>query len=403
VPSSLYRNDEGRHEFVLGASPESNAVVETRSTVWIGQDHDSNNATVGIVIVDSTFIAHRPVNRHPDTCYRTPDSGSHITSLLPRPTGPWFKDLVEVTSRYPWFASTHATDARNQSAVVCLTIYTVCAGWLSVCQLAEVNLASIEYALRYPSASAPLAPQIDRSLSRAKEWRGYIRSSCEMVRETLAQSLPAAASFTAGTTNTPTTNSALDSIMPDFKRIMPRLEKLETRVERLIDRCTSEMQLSAARESLAESHNLAQLTWLSTIFVPLTFVASLFSMNENIGSLKDTLVTYFASAVPFAIVTLLVARWGVDLARFVRMVLHMVWRRDSRGLKIVFAALYGSCRDGIKSRRITIAWHSFHLCHHGDCRYESYFLTPFATSLYRAKMRFSFKGISMYRCSLVSR
>jgi Mg2+ and Co2+ transporter CorA len=139
-----------------------------------------------------------------------------------------------------------------------------------------------------------------------------------MVRETLAQSLPAAASFTAGTTNTPTTNSALDSIMPDFKRIMPRLEKLETRVERLIDRCTSEMQLSAARESLAESHNLAQLTWLSTIFVPLTFVASLFSTNENIGSLKDTLVIYFASAAPFAIVTLLVARWGVDLARFVR-------------------------------------------------------------------------------------
>jgi hypothetical protein len=56
-------------------------------------------------------------------------------------------------------------------------------------------------------------------------------------------------------------------------------------------------------------------------------MAGLFSINENIGSLKDTLVTYFASAIPVAIVALLVARWGAYLAAVVRVVLGMVWRR----------------------------------------------------------------------------
>jgi hypothetical protein len=38
------------------------------------------------------------------------------------------------------------------------------------------------------------------------------------------------------------------------------LDEIQKRVDRLIDRGRAEMQLTAARESLTESHNLARLT-----------------------------------------------------------------------------------------------------------------------------------------------
>jgi Mg2+ and Co2+ transporter CorA len=58
-------------------------------------------------------------------------------------------------------------------------------------------------------------------------------------------------------------------------------------MNRLSDQGIGEMQLTAAREGAMESHTLARLTWLATIFIPLIFVSGLFSMNENIRSLNS--------------------------------------------------------------------------------------------------------------------
>jgi Mg2+ and Co2+ transporter CorA len=143
-----------------------------------------------------------------------------------------------------------------------------------------------------------------------------------MVKETLDQSLPTAVRLTAEISISSHTDPTLDDIIPDFEHVLRNLEGLETRVDRLIDRCTGEMQLAAARQSLAESHNLARLTWLATIFVPPTFVTGLFSMNENIGSLVETFRTYFAAAVPVAIIALIISRWGADILRFLLLLLR---------------------------------------------------------------------------------
>jgi Mg2+ and Co2+ transporter CorA len=229
--------------------------------------------------------------------------------------------------QYPWFASTHNVGAIDRTVVVYTATYVVCAEWLLVCRYVENCVGDTEDLLTDFKDPASRETQIDRCLSRAQRWRIHVREFRETVQETLDQSFPVAARLTLGTTNPPQTILVLENIIPDFKRVSKILEGLETRVDRLIDRCTGEMQLAAARGSLAESHNLARLIWLGTIFVPLEFMAGLFSINENIGSLKDTLVTYFASAIPVAIVALLVARWGAYLAAVVRVVLGMVWRR----------------------------------------------------------------------------
>jgi hypothetical protein len=292
-------------------------VNDTNTTLWIGQDRLSNDTTIGIVLLDRCTTRDRSAH-DPDSCVPTPDLNNAFSSSLPPPTKSWFDHIVELTSRYPWFAPTRHTGAVEQLAIVCPAIYAACAEWLSACQLVESGLGDIEAGLRGTRGSARSATSIDDCLSNAEFFQNKIRSYLKMVGETLDQSLPAAARLTAGTRKTAQKDSTLENIIPDFKRVLQHLQELETRVDRLVDRCTGEMQLAAARESLAESHNLARLTWLATIFVPLTFVTGLFSMNADIGSLKDSFKIYFSAAVPVAIVALVTARWSAQILRRLR-------------------------------------------------------------------------------------
>jgi hypothetical protein len=297
--------------------PYATSIRETLTTVWIGQDHRFPGTTIGIVLLDYVITVGDAVSEDPDSCVPTPDLKTALSQALPASTESSFENIVEMTSRYPWFTSArYDKGAVDNSIIVCPAIYAVCAEWLVVCRDFERHMEDIEFDLRHAANFAMREKQINGCLSEAEEWRTHIRSWLKMVKETLDRSLPVAARFTAGTMNTPQKDSTLDNIIPDFKRVLQNLQELETRVDRLIDRCTGEMQLAAARESLAESHNLARLTWLATIFVPLTFVTGLFSMNADIGFLENSFRTYFAAAVPVAIVTLITARWGAQIFRF---------------------------------------------------------------------------------------
>jgi hypothetical protein len=294
-------------------------ITDTRTTIWIGNDLACANITIGIVLVDPTIAGGKWLSRDRDACVHMPNLNKLEAYSLPKRPDSWYGEIVEMTSRYPWFASPRSTGVFDQLAIVCPSIYATCAEWLETCEMVDDITDKIGWEMRRTPNSGSMATHIDTCLRRLSEWRWNIRTWRKMAKETLNEALPAAARLTAGTvTHLDPPPSALDDITFDFERVLSKLEELETRVERLIDRATSEMQIAAARESLAESHNLARLTWLATIFIPLTFMSGLFSMSDNIGSMKDTFKIYFTVAIPVAIIALVIARWGSTIFRFGR-------------------------------------------------------------------------------------
>ena len=92
--------------------------------------------------------------------------------------------------------------------------------------------------------------------------------------------------------------------MPDFRRVLNAVNELQERVDRLTNIVTSEISIEDSRRGLNENHNLARLTWLATTFIPLTFVASLYSMNESVAALRDTYGWYFLTAIPFTLIVM---------------------------------------------------------------------------------------------------
>lgn len=126
----------------------------------------------------------------------------------------------------------------------------------------------------------------------------------EMIHETIEHALPAAERLTASAGGP---NNSFNDIVPDFDRVRFTLNELQDRVDRLTAVVTSEISKEDSRRGLEENRYLARLTWLATTFVPLTFVTGLFSMSDNLSSMRSTFGWYFLTAVPFALVILLVA------------------------------------------------------------------------------------------------
>jgi Mg2+ and Co2+ transporter CorA len=236
----------------------------------------------------------------------------------------WFEDICQMTTAFPWLELTEGHEL-NAQVLAKPTIYTICAEWLIVCDYVKARLSQIEWELEMPRLFRSKGDAIDTSLKRLHTWRRQIPVFREMVIETLEHALPAAARLTKPSSQpsmAPTSPLSVRStlsnkfvidfdnlegfedIVPDFKRVLAAVNILQERVDRLTSIVTSEISIEDSRRGLEENHNMARITWLATIFIPLTFISGLYSMNESVEALKTTYGWYFCTAVPFTLIVM---------------------------------------------------------------------------------------------------
>ncbi|KAL6708729.1 hypothetical protein ACN47E_002425 [Coniothyrium glycines] len=302
------------------------SMLRTRTTIWIGKDQKSNNGTVGIILLDPTESHGKPLwyDRTnwlpvPKMSMQTPNIQSSVS---------WYADIVQMTKLFPWveMAEGHVIDAQVLAKP---TLYTICAEWLVACDYVKARLGQIERELELPDVFRSKGDAIDSSLKRLHVWRRSIPVFREMVLETVNFALPAAARLTtppaklnAGqgpnsplTVRTSTSEfleinfdnyEGFEDIVPDFRRVLALLVELQERVDRLSGVVASEISIEDSRRGLEENHNMARLTWLATIFIPMTFVSGLYSMNGSVSELKQTYWIYFVTAMPFTLVVMAV-------------------------------------------------------------------------------------------------
>ncbi|UPX17787.1 uncharacterized protein EKO05_0008125 [Ascochyta rabiei] len=281
------------------------SLTRTRTTIWIGQDKKCSNGTVGIVLLDPTLTDGKPLwydrmNWLPTTSMEQgPPPALDLSQS-------WYKDIVQMTTAFPWSESAAGHTVESQ-VLTFPTIYTVCAEWLIVCDYVKTRLNQIEWEVELPTVFRSKGDTIDGSLKRLHTWRRYIPIFREMVSETLEQALPVAVRLTTASSTQIPPLEAFDSIKPDFERILKILEELQARIDRLTDLVTSEISIEDSKFNYVHNSILGRLTWLATIFVPLSFVSAFFSMNEDVSALKNTYGWFFLTAIPFATCVILFA------------------------------------------------------------------------------------------------
>lgn len=318
--------------------------IDTRTTIWIGQDRTCSNTTVGIVLLDFTEPNSTDMlpNDNKEMVPERREAFVHVPTLDNLETSSadfspeaWCNDIIDMTMRYPWFDTSRSLNNVEKLTIVCPSLYTICAEWLELVNNAQWEVAELEATFKDESSRISPEYRISAAMRQPGEWREHIQSWREMVAETLETGIVNAQRLT----QEPSPN-LLDDITLDFERVLQKLNDLLNRIDGHLDRGTSEMQLEAARQSLKESHDLALLSWLATIFIPLTYVTGLFSMSEDLGSMKSTFKAYFAIAIPVALIALIIARWAhhfmpypLGIARGTWSLLCNAWHRLTSALE----------------------------------------------------------------------
>jgi Mg2+ and Co2+ transporter CorA len=99
----------------------------------------------------------------------------------------------------------------------------------------------------------------------------------------------------------------------DFVAIYHRLVNYQNWAEKLMNVITTQVNLMETKKSIADSKSLARLTILGFFFIPLSFVATFFSMGGDFSVGQSKFWVYFAVSVPLTLLVYVVAfgKWRV--------------------------------------------------------------------------------------------
>ncbi|KAK0706120.1 hypothetical protein B0T26DRAFT_655760 [Lasiosphaeria miniovina] len=100
-------------------------------------------------------------------------------------------------------------------------------------------------------------------------------------------------------------------IRKDIKHVLSQIEHYHRSLEHTVPVATSMVQLLDSRRWMLEAANVSRLTFIALVFVPLSWVASVFSMSENYSPGHENFWVYFATALPvlFLVLILSAVQW----------------------------------------------------------------------------------------------
>lgn len=94
-----------------------------------------------------------------------------------------------------------------------------------------------------------------------------------------------------------------DPLLMDIQHLEWQIIRNANSLESLGPIITAMVQLIASHESIYQAEDVRRLTYIAIAFIPLSFLASLFSMSDPFGPAGEFFWVYWAAAIPIAIAT----------------------------------------------------------------------------------------------------
>lgn len=140
---------------------------------------------------------------------------------------------------------------------------------------------------------------LDSDLRMLQSWRRRIMAS--------EQKLDIVIRFIRAQEGQSPDDKDVKDMLEDYTHLAKTINMYGQRLENMLPVVFSLVQIVDSRRSFAETANISRLTILALIFVPLTFVSSLFSMGGDMTPGGRLFWVYFAVAVPLTLVVFLFA------------------------------------------------------------------------------------------------
>jgi hypothetical protein len=183
----------------------------------------------------------------------------------------------------------------------------VAAEWVNYISVLGMSLREYEVST---SLNGDLVAELDKlnvNLRLLQGWRRRIMSTQAKMRRTIR--------FLESRADSKKPSEDWQYLKEDYEFIQTEVTEHGERLEAMVPLVTSAASLIESRRSLSETANVTRLTILAIVFIPLSYVASIFSMSENFGPGGSLFWVYFVTAVPLAVFISLIAKPPVRMGR----------------------------------------------------------------------------------------
>jgi hypothetical protein len=188
----------------------------------------------------------------------------------------------------------------------------ILADWLAVLKYMTGMLGLIEWSLKKPHWGRN-PDDIDELLGRLSPWHrnmGYYKC---MIADGMARLFPETAMELGGAFERSTSSASpstmpsapqIPALWPDFRKVAQQMADVQLRISSIQTMATNAITNQEARRAVKQNRNLARLTVLAAIFIPLNFTSSFLSMSPDFFNAIQTIWLFFALGVPITILAL---------------------------------------------------------------------------------------------------
>ncbi|KAF2667797.1 hypothetical protein BT63DRAFT_480711 [Microthyrium microscopicum] len=294
-------------------------LTRTRASFWMSQPNKDvpGGVPTGILLVDPTNREGIPIWRGYRN-WESPQSMHDQSSPSPGPPNDsLFEDIIYWTSKAYVPSPCPLEDLSKPIVPIQAFLHLVCAEWLQMISYLTTRLGQLEWEVALPE-DFQKGEADDSTLKKLHVWRRLVPLYIEMLQETLKHvfRFPFPPSSSPIDPNACNCNCACSHrkvkppfhvLQPSFAQALTKMEELQNRLGRLTMIATAAINIAESRMQYKENKNISRLSWLATIFIPLTFITGLLSIQPNIPQLQETgsFKYFFAIAIPLAIITIL--------------------------------------------------------------------------------------------------
>jgi len=167
------------------------------------------------------------------------------------------------------------------------------AEWVNVSHTVECELTQLDYA---QANNIPRFQTLQQELDVLHMWRRRCAKYGETLRhcEKLCRERGPLTWPKGGTEN-------VDLIVEDFQSVIQRFRRMERQAEKQICTALGKISVEVGEQSVEEARRVTRLTTIASMFLPLSFVASIFSMNGRFALDADRGWVYLTVASPLVI------------------------------------------------------------------------------------------------------
>lgn len=146
--------------------------------------------------------------------------------------------------------------------------------------------------------------RLDSHLRLLQSWRRRIMSS--------QQKIDVVTRFIRAQKDQQLQSRDIEEMLEDYIDVKEAMNTYGQRLENMLPVVTSLVQLVDSRRSFTETANISRLTILALVFIPLTFVSGLLSMDGEYAPGGRHFWVYIVVATPLTLTVFLIARLVVD-------------------------------------------------------------------------------------------